>query len=287
MSRDCQKSDSIHKAVSQIKRKSPAYGKMLEFYEPVFQLQEKAQSRVNVKPFEIKTDLVEAKRKGGFPLMTIGDFQVDTRSGKSLFLDICELARNIHPDLGPAGEILKQAVTENKFSYEELVKGIIREDDGIFQTIYTNLDVDPKAPAMFTYLSMVPSIRAISRMMAKFLEDPLESDHGFCPVCGSPPALASLTENGERRLHCGFCRHLWKIGRMLCPFCKNKDAEKLFYFYSDPEPHYRVYGCDECKQYVKTVDLGKLKRFFHPPLEQVATLHLDVLAGDKGLGIGP
>jgi len=42
------------------------------------------------------------------------------------------------------------------------------------------------------------------------------------------------------------------------------------------------------KKYVKTVDTRKIDRFFYPPLEQIATLHLDMKANETGLerGVG-
>jgi formate dehydrogenase maturation protein FdhE len=41
-----------------------------------------------------------------------------------------------------------------------------------------------------------------------------------------------------------------------------------------------------CKKYIKTVDLRDLTRPVHPFLEQVSTLHLDMLAEKQGLTSG-
>jgi hypothetical protein len=37
-----------------------------------------------------------------------------------------------------------------------------------------------------------------------------------------------------------------------------------------------------CRRYLKVVDTRKMVRSFYPPLEQVASLHLDMLAAEKG-----
>ena len=69
---------------------------------------------------------------------------------------------------------------------------------------------------------------------------------------------------------------------MACAFCSNSDSASLEYAYSDDEPEYRLNLCAKCRQYLKVVDSRKLDRRFYPPLEQVVSLHLDLLAAEKG-----
>ena len=91
---------------------------------------------------------------------------------------------------------------------------------------------------------------------------------------------------GERFLVCSFCSHEWRTARIGCPFCENKDQKTLHYFFSDEEKDYRVHVCDQCKKYVKTIDTRKMERPFHLRVEQISTLHLDMLAQEKGLESG-
>ena len=44
--------------------------------------------------------------------------------------------------------------------------------------------------------------------------------------------------------------------------------------------------CDACRKYIKTVDSRQLARTSYPPLEQIASLHLDVTAGEAGYESG-
>jgi len=44
--------------------------------------------------------------------------------------------------------------------------------------------------------------------------------------------------------------------------------------------------CDKCKKYVKTIDVRKLQRPMYPVVEQIATLHLDMMAREQGLESG-
>ncbi|MCD4842444.1 MAG: formate dehydrogenase accessory protein FdhE, partial [Methanosarcinales archaeon] len=74
--------------------------------------------------------------------------------------------------------------------------------------------------------------------------------------------------------------------RIYCPFCENKDQKTLHYFFSEEEEEYRVDVCDQCRRYIKTIDTRKIKRPVYPFLEQVTTLHLDMLAQNQGLQSG-
>jgi len=73
------------------------------------------------------------------------------------------------------------------------------------------------------------------------------------------------------------------VGRIFCPFCENTDSQTLKYFFSESEKGYRVDVCDKCRKYIKTVDTRTVDHPIHPPLEQISTLHLDMMAREKGL----
>ena len=83
-------------------------------------------------------------------------------------------------------------------------------------------------------------------------------------------------------LLCGFCQHQWAVPRIFCPACEARDTGTFNYFFSDEEPEYRVYTCESCRFYLKTVDLRRLARPFYPPAETLLTLHLDIQAQEQG-----
>ena len=69
---------------------------------------------------------------------------------------------------------------------------------------------------------------------------------------------------------------------MGCLFCDATSKDSHHYFFTGEETEYRVYCCDECHHYIKTVDIREMGRGFFPKLEQIATLHLDMKARDQG-----
>jgi FdhE protein len=109
---------------------------------------------------------------------------------------------------------------------------------------------------------------------------------GYCPICGSAPILSLLEGEGARSLICSFCWHQWPVKRVNCPFCDNSDSKTLHYLFSDAEKDRRVDLCDKCHKYIKTLDTRQVGRQIYPPLEQIATLHLDVKAREEGFEAG-
>ncbi len=107
---------------------------------------------------------------------------------------------------------------------------------------------------------------------------------GFCPVCGGSPDFACLDkENGTRWLLCERCDTSWLFQRMQCPYCGNQDQDTLSYFTSD-DGRYRLYVCEVCKQYLKTIDLRQTGEEADLPLERLLTLSLDLEAREYGYG---
>lgn len=106
---------------------------------------------------------------------------------------------------------------------------------------------------------------------------------GYCPVCGQPPFMARLEEeDGARFLECGLCATTWRFPRLACPFCDSPERAKNRFFYVPGDEGRRVYVCEDCKTYIKTVDVAKFGRKPVLLFEFVATPHLDLLAERSG-----
>ncbi|AEG58716.1 formate dehydrogenase accessory protein FdhE [Desulforamulus ruminis] len=103
----------------------------------------------------------------------------------------------------------------------------------------------------------------------------------YCPVCGDQPTMAKLSgQDGHRKLYCGRCETHWRYKRSGCPYCNEDDSEASF-FTLDDNRQYRVYLCDHCKSYLKTVDereCGEVDLF----CEDILTVELDELAHNEG-----
>jgi hypothetical protein len=102
----------------------------------------------------------------------------------------------------------------------------------------------------------------------------------FCPICGGRPAFAALTsESGPRTLLCPRCYGEWSYGRIGCPFCKSTESQT---YYSGDGGRYRLYVCEVCNRYLKTVDVREKKMDLCLPVECLVTVSMDISAQEKG-----
>lgn len=105
----------------------------------------------------------------------------------------------------------------------------------------------------------------------------------YCPVCGSGPSMAQLagSDPGRRRLLvCGCCRMRWQFLRIGCPFCENTNDQRLSALSIEGEKQLRIDYCHSCSGYLKTyISEGRESLM----LADWTSLHLDILAKDKGL----
>ena len=288
-------SDQIRNAVAALKTKRPAYTEMLNFYEQMFAAQEDAKNQIQITPLEIPSDILSMKMKEQFPLISLSEFLIDTAASEVLFRKICQIAVAANEQMGTAVQILSDALENGKLLPEKLFTGLLCENDALFEENANTLGIDKAVLAFVTYNSIRPSLNLCAEQLSTYLEHQKKWEKGYCPVCGSSPVLSMLqkksqlpplgieggnSSEGERFLFCSFCWHRWLVRRIGCPFCDNRDANSLQYFYTEEEQEYRVDVCDKCGRYIKTVDTRKMERIFYPPLEQVVTLHLDMKAGE-------
>ncbi|MDI6709067.1 MAG: formate dehydrogenase accessory protein FdhE [Bacillota bacterium] len=108
---------------------------------------------------------------------------------------------------------------------------------------------------------------------------------GYCPVCGAQANFARLSKAvGRRYLHCPLCETEWWFKRIGCPFCDNEDQKELRYFTVEGDERHRVYLCEKCKGYLKTIDESRCGENEKAYLfwEDVKTVHLDLLAMREG-----
>jgi FdhE protein len=271
-------SELVKRAAAEIIAARPAYRDLIEFYAEIFAAQEEARPRVRLEPFLLSPELVRVKRQDRFPLIQVEEMRFDPAAGEDLFEALCRIAVDRQSKLSGPAEILRPHSTDTA----RLFEGFLGGDEVRIKQAAAALGVEAGALSFFLYHSLRPSICCCEQDLSGFLTDELSWERGYCPICGSAPALARLEADGQRFLFCSFCWHRWPARRTVCPFCDNSDPGRLSYLYSDEEKEYRLDLCAGCRRYVKTIDSRQLARPLYPPLEQVATLHLDLKAAESG-----
>jgi FdhE protein len=106
-------------------------------------------------------------------------------------------------------------------------------------------------------------------------------NHGYCPACGSWPAVAEVV-GGHRTLRCSFCASAWELTTYACIYC-GESGEKFVTAAPDEErKDRRVEVCSNCGGYLKTVDLPELSPFPLLSISDIETTDLDVAAMEHG-----
>ncbi len=271
--------EKLKKRIQQLQKKRPGYKEILDFYQKVREEQEKVKPSSGIKPILLKKEWKDLLSREGFPLLERKDFPIDLETSIKLFRSLCKIGKDANPHMAEEAKKIEEILHQKRIDLKGLLIGGVKESE--IEDIANQFGLDKKIFSFFIQESVRPSIEAgVERLFNE-----LETENwlkGFCPICGSLPYLSLLKEEvGKRYLLCSFCGYHWRIERLVCPFCGNKEQKSLQYFHAEGEEAYRIDLCDKCHQYIKTIDLRKIEGV-DPILEDLATLHLDILASQKG-----
>jgi FdhE protein len=142
----------------------------------------------------------------------------------------------------------------------------------------------PPSPGLLRYLGWTAAARFLRPVVEAF-ERSGEDERwmrGYCPTCGSSPAMAHLAEadaSRARRMCCGLCRTRWQYPRTKCPFCE-ADSQRLSIVAVEGEGGLRIDYCPSCRGYLKTYAGQGNEALL---LSDWSSLHLDLIAHDRGL----
>jgi len=278
--------EQINQAVDKVKQIRPAYAEILDFYGQLFIVQEDSKKNIAIDPIVISETVLAQKREAHFPLINISDFVIDEAASQILFKQICRMATGVTEKMGDTAEAILEAIDNEEMDLPRLFSGLLNEDDADLKSLADGLKIDGEVLALIAYASINPSIVLNTGQLSTFLDKEASWEKGYCPICGQMPGFALLEDQGKRSFFCSFCRYQWLAPRRFCPFCENREEKTLAYFFSEAEKEYRVDVCEKCHQYIKTLDMRNTERIIYVPLEQVATLHLDIKAKANGLESG-
>lgn len=102
-------------------------------------------------------------------------------------------------------------------------------------------------------------------------------EHGYCPACGSWPALAEFFV-GERLLRCAFCGCTWRQAVDQCAYCSSRDERFTTVVPDRHQPGRRVELCRACGGFLKTLDVALVTPFPLVAIEDLASADLDQAA---------
>jgi len=254
----------------------------LDFYQRLSRIQSGAEQRIGTLDPTLTEEAARNRLENGMPLINFDELALDWSLIQEVFTEVTAAFADYPGLFGDLPESLSDTKPHPTLSekaarawYEGEPLPLTTSDDETAQQLCQAI----VHATMKSFL--LNHAKAVQGMI-----DPERWRRGYCPVCGGSPDLAYLEkEVGARWLLCSRCDTEWVFQRMECPYCNNYDQEKLSYYTND-EGLYRLYICDNCHQYIKTIDLRKAKTEVILPLERLFTLPLDAQAQELSYSPG-
>ncbi len=233
----------------------------------------------DIVPVAPKEPMEWVRHREGFPLFDREDLPVDFGAASRLLKRFLKhLSETDRKDAAGLKKALERVTSDDLWG-EALFRRILEQDDIKLSRISEDVNLDPQTLLFLGQTALKPYIHLFRESVSADL-DKTEWHHGYCPFCGSWPLMAFFEKSGKRYLRCELCGEKWSFSRIKCPFCNTQEQDKLGYFEAEQEEGFRIYFCRECGRYIKTMDMRSFEEVAPPALENLATLHLDLLARD-------
>ena len=258
---------------------SPHYAELLDILEEILILREEYRRRMQREIFPVDEKLIAAKIVGGFPLVDFSSVISDLAEPQTYFLALLEIAERRAP--GETGEMARK-ILEGEIRFSDLIRESFNPPPSEEEAEENGEEASFDLVELFIEESLRPALEKVAARYGDAVRK-VGWEEGYCPICGREPKIGEIRdEEGSRYLFCSQCGYEWNYLRIKCPFCGNEEQQSLAYFTIEGDERYRVDVCNECKRYIKIVDFREAKQKADLDVEDIATLHLDMLANDEG-----
>ena len=188
---------------------------------------------------------------------------------------------------GEAGDHIHAALLETRMDAGSLLAASLARDQKVIRAsaahlglaadllwLVAELTVSPFAHLLQqTWLSAAAGEATLAAALARWT-------HGYCPACGSWPALAEVA-GGRRVLRCSFCALAWDVPPSICVYC-GRGGESFTTLTPGTDLSRHVEMCSACTGYLKEVDAEELLPFPLVAIADMATMGLDMVALERG-----
>jgi len=259
-------------ALAEAAQQDPDLASYYELYRVLFELQQQAKDEITATLEMTDEEALQARLSENLPLISFAQLPIDAERFTKLASEIAQTLTEYKVEVGdqtlPTDSAVWVSLAQQQFEDGQVAGEPSKEPEEILALRVADLALRP-------YLEWA----------AEQVLPYVDQEHwkqGYCPICGGAPDFATLDEEaGARYLMCSRCNSQWLYRRVGCPFCGIADHTKLAYYPSDDKV-YRLYVCQECKCYLKTIDLREAKRTVLLPVERVTTVAMDAAAQQEG-----
>jgi FdhE protein len=264
---------TISDALTEAARREPDLAPYYELHRTLLELQEEARGEITARLEMADKEALPRRLLQGLPLISFAQLPIEARRFGELAQAIAQVLTDYKVDAGdqtlPDDADEWVSLAQQRFEVGQMVGEQSGEPD---EVTLAQMSVD---------MALRPYLEWAAQQVMPHV-DQERWKRGYCPVCGGAPGFAFLDEEiGARHLLCSRCESTWLYSRLECPFCGITDHTKLFYYPSE-DGVYRLYVCQECQRYLKTIDLRQAGRVVLLPVERVTTVAMDAAARQEG-----
>jgi FdhE protein len=186
---------------------------------------------------------------------------------------------------GGAGEVaahIAEAIQSERLDAGSLVAASFGRDQHAVRTGGNQMGLAPDLLWLVAELAVGPVAHTLQRVLFTSAMSPLADalaawNQGYCPACGSWPALAEVLE-GHRLMRCSFCTATWELLDYSCVYCRNATPTFVTAAPDEMRKDRRLELCGACGAYLKTVDVFELSPFPLIAVADLETMDLDTAA---------
>ena len=227
-----------------------------------------------------------AKLARGIPAFATEPIPLPVPALTPVLLEMCDALAS--GGAGETAEHIKSAIVESRMDAGSLLTASFSRDHNAIRTGATHRGLSPDLVWLVAELAVSPYAHVLQQVLLSptFDDTALAPalanwSHGYCPACGSWPALAEIHQ-AHRMLRCSFCARAWELKTLSCVYCGAGGERFVIFAGRADRPDQRVEICGGCGGYLKTVDVADLSPFPLLAIADLETMELDMMAMEKG-----
>jgi FdhE protein len=257
----------------------PAIALQEQLLTIVIDLAEQLDSRPLLR-LSLPPKYVAAKLTRGKPALAGEPLPIPVATLKPSLLALCRaLSRGGTVE---AADHIGEALESGRMDAGSLLTASLTRDQDAIRTGAVHRGLAPDLLWLVAELGVGPYAYALQRAIFNSPDGSLlaaleQWTQGYCPACGSWPALAEIVSS-HRLLRCSFCAAAWEMSSYACVYC-GEEGEAFVTAAPDQERiDRRLEVCGSCAGYLKTVDLTTLSPFPLVAIADLETMDLDAAA---------
>ncbi len=189
---------------------------------------------------------------------------------------------------GDAATHIRDAVRSGNIEPGSLLAASLARNQAAIRTGAVHRGLSPDLVWLVAELAVGPFVHLLQNTLFVTTDAALlgaldQWTHGYCPACGSWPALAEVV-SGHRTLRCSFCSAAWELRSYACIYCEETGEKFVTAAPDEARKDRRIEVCSACGAYLKAVDTPELSPFPLLSISDIETTDLDMAAMEHGYG---